>query len=280
MIVTQTDPGLSLEVPDGRLYYELRGRGPLVVLAGAPMDARAFAPLADLLSRDHTVLTTDPRGINRSVLHDPDTDSTPELRADDLARLITYVDAGPAVALGSSGGAISVLALAEAQPELVTTVIAHEPPLSELLPDREELRRRTEDVAVTHLAGDVRGAWVKFLQLANIDLPPFVLEQMIGGHRSAQDVADDRYQHAHMLIPGTRWQPDLERLADVSTRIFVGIGEDSGGQLCERTSEALAVGLGIAPTRFPGGHIGFVDDPAAFEVRLREVMADCPRRTE
>jgi len=28
------------------------------------MDATSFAPLADLLAADHTVLTTDPRGIN------------------------------------------------------------------------------------------------------------------------------------------------------------------------------------------------------------------------
>ncbi len=271
MLDTSTDLG-TLDVPDGTLYFELRGSGPLIVLAGAPMDARPFGPLAELLSSDHTVLTTDPRGINRSVLHDPDTDSTPELRADDLARLITYVDAGPAVALGSSGGAITVLALAQAHPALVSTVIAHEPPLNELLPERADLRRLTDDIAATHLAGDVRGALVKFLALANIDLPPFVLDQMVGAQRTAQDVADDRYQHAHMLIPGTRWLPDLDLLAQVSTRIVVGIGRDSAGQLCERTSEALAGGLGIAPTRFPGGHIGFVDDPVAFATRLREVL--------
>jgi hypothetical protein len=38
-----------LEVPGARLYYEVRGRGPLVVLVGAPMDARPFGPRADRL---------------------------------------------------------------------------------------------------------------------------------------------------------------------------------------------------------------------------------------
>src|SRR5690242_9102881 len=64
----------SLAVPGARLYYEVRGQGPLVVLVGAPMDARPFAPLADLLGPDHTVLTTDPRGINRSPVDDPSQD--------------------------------------------------------------------------------------------------------------------------------------------------------------------------------------------------------------
>src|SRR5215472_12609899 len=61
----------TLEVPGARLYYEVRGQGPLVVLAGAPMDAGPFGPLAELLAADYTVLTTDPRGINRSPVDDP-----------------------------------------------------------------------------------------------------------------------------------------------------------------------------------------------------------------
>ena len=78
MNATQTVPVTAqmLDVPGAHLYHEVRGRGPLVVLVAAPMDARAFAPLADLLATDHTVLTTDPRGINRSPVDDPDRDST------------------------------------------------------------------------------------------------------------------------------------------------------------------------------------------------------------
>ena len=85
----------TLTVPGARLHHEVRGSGPLVVLAGAPMDATAFAPLADQLAHDHTVLTTDPRGINRSSVADRDRDSTPEMRANDLFRLIAHLDAGP-----------------------------------------------------------------------------------------------------------------------------------------------------------------------------------------
>ena len=91
----------TLRVPDATLYYELRGGGPLLVLVGAPMGARYFAPLADLLAADHTVLTTDPRGIGASVLDVPGSGSTAEQRADDLARLIAHVDAGPVALLGT-----------------------------------------------------------------------------------------------------------------------------------------------------------------------------------
>ncbi|MFJ6673103.1 alpha/beta fold hydrolase [Actinosynnema sp. NPDC091369] len=270
--MTDTATTDTLRVPDALLHYELRGRGPLVVLVAAPMDARSFEPLADLLATDHTVLTTDPRGIRRSEVDDPDRDATPELRADDLARLIRHVDAGPAAVLGSSGGAVSVLALAQAHPELAHTAIAHEPPLNQLVPDREDLLRRTDEMIATHRSGDALGAWRQFMAIANIHMPDEVVQHMFGGERDPQDLADERFQYEHMLRPTVEWVPDLDALRSASSRIVVGIGEDSGGELCERTSLALAEGLGIEPTRFPGGHIGFVEDPARFAVRLREVL--------
>ncbi|MEU4743266.1 alpha/beta hydrolase [Actinosynnema sp. NPDC023658] len=267
--MTHTD---TLRVPDALLHYEVRGEGPLVVLVAAPMDARAFEPLADLLAVDHTVLTTDPRGINRSRVDDPDRDATPELRADDVARLITHLDAGPATVLGSSGGAVTALALAQARPDLVSTVIPHEPPLDRLVEDADDLLRRTDEMIATYRSGDPLGAWRQFMAIADIDLPDEVVAHMFGGERSPQDLADERYQYEHMLRPTVRWMPDFDVLRSTSTRIVVGIGEDSGGELCERTSEALAERLGVEPTRFPGGHIGFVDDPTRFAARLREVL--------
>ncbi|MGI8722469.1 MAG: alpha/beta fold hydrolase [Geodermatophilaceae bacterium] len=264
----------TLRVPGARLHYEVRGHGPVVVLVGAPMDATSFAPLADLLAADHTVVTTDPRGINRSSVEDPDQDSTPELRADDLSRLLTHLDAGPATVLGSSGGAVTALALVQAHPDQVHTVIAHEPPLDTLLDDHEQIRAGTEDVIATYVAGDVVGAWTKFLEQANITLPEGVPVEMFAPEPGSQRAADQRFWFAHELRPTTRWQPDITALRAGPTRIVVGIGVESAGEICERTSTALAVALGIEPTMFPGGHIGFADDPDGFAPRLHAVLRE------
>lgn len=94
----------TVEVPDAMLYYEVRGEGPLIVVVGAPMDASFFAPLTNRLATDHTVLTTDPRGINRSPVDDPDRDATPQMRADDLSRLLTHLGVGPAAVVGDAVG--------------------------------------------------------------------------------------------------------------------------------------------------------------------------------
>jgi pimeloyl-ACP methyl ester carboxylesterase len=262
----------TLDVPGARLHYQVRGDGPLVILVGAPMDAEAFAPLAERLADEHTVLTSDPRGINRSSVTESDADSTPELRADDLSRLITHLDAGPAVLFGSSGGAVTALALAQAHPDQVSGLIAHEPPLDELLDDREQLHFRTEDFCSTYLDGDVIGAWIKFFATANIPIPMEAVKHMFGEDRDPQVLRDERYWFAHELRPSTRWRPDLPVLRSLRSPIVVGIGEDSAGQLCDRTSRALADALDTEPTMFPGGHIAFAETPDQFADRLLAVL--------
>jgi len=273
--VSRTAPApitATLTVPGARLYHEVRGSGPLVVLVGAPMDAAAFAPLADRLAADHTVLTTDPRGTNRSPLDDPDQDSTPELRADDLARLVVRVDAGPATVFGSSGGAVTALALVQNHPGLVRAVVAHEPPFAALLPDRERFLAQTDDLIATYLGGDALGAWAKFMAQANIELPEGALEAMFGGHRDPRVLADERRWFAHELRGTVAWRPDLRALRAAADRIVVGIGEGSAGQHCDRVSRALAAALGTEPVLFPGDHVGFVGDPERFAARLRPLV--------
>ncbi|MFF0494203.1 alpha/beta fold hydrolase [Nocardia sp. NPDC004068] len=262
----------TLAVPDGRLYYELRGSGPLVALVGSPMHAAPFAPVAEALAADHTVLTTDPRGHFGSVLDDPEQDSTPELRAADLARLLRHVDAGPAVVLGSSGGAITSLALLQANPELVRLVVAHEPPLAELLDDRARQRGVRAQIRALFEAGDRIGAIRKFFDFADMRIPEPVFQEWFGGEPTPEELANDRYFYLHELEGTAGWTPDLAALRAVSDKLVIGIGETSAGLFCDRASRALAAELGLEPVLFPGGHGGFTEDAPKFADRLREVI--------
>lgn len=263
-----------LDVPGAHLYHEVRGAGPLVVLLGTPMGADSFAPLADLLAVDHMVLTTDVRGIGRSPVDDRDATPGIATRADDLARLIAQVGApGPVTVLGSSGGAVTALGLAELRPDVVDTVIAHEPPLIELLPDRDELNARGEETVRLWFAGDHVGSWRSFLANANIRMPEEVFQAVFGHEPDAAAKADGDYQHGHLAPVTTAWRPDVDALRSGQPRVVVGLGEASAEQVCDRTSRALAAELGVAPTMFPGGHIGFADDPVAFALRARECLS-------
>jgi pimeloyl-ACP methyl ester carboxylesterase len=269
--ITHTAFTGSLPVSGADLYYEVRGSGPALLLVGCPMDAAAFAPLADLLAVDHTVITTDPRGINRSAVEDPEQDVTPDMLADDLSRLLSHLNVGPVAVFGSSGGAVGALALAQHHPHQVDVVVAHEPPLNELLEDRDQLRAGTADIVATYLGGDIDGAWGKFFTQANIDLDPDQMSHAPNepdGHAAA----DERFFFAHTLRPTTSWAADTRALRDGRVRIVVGVGADSTGQQCDRTSTALADALELRPTVFPGGHVGFLTNPDPFAARLRSTL--------
>jgi hypothetical protein len=99
-----------------------------------------------------------------------------------------------------------------------------------------------------------------------------VFEQTYVGERDPRQLADEHHWFAHEIRATTRWRPDVAVLRDGTPRIVIGIGEASAGQLCDRTSTALSAALGIAPTTFPGGHIGFVEDPGGFAARLSAVL--------
>jgi pimeloyl-ACP methyl ester carboxylesterase len=241
-------------------------------MIGNPMDANPFAPLAELMATDHTVVTTDPRGINRSPVDDATRDVPAEVRAADLSGLISHLGGGPAAVFGSSGGAVSALALAVSHSDQVHTVIAHEPPLHHLLPDRDRHEAAVEDMIATYLRGDIAGAWGRFLADANIVMSTGQTGPALPPEPDPQAAADEKFFFEHLLRPTSRWKPDLDALRTGSTKIVVGIGESSTGQLCDRTSTALAATIGVQPTHFPGGHVGFVENPDAFAVGLRVAL--------
>ncbi len=140
----------TLKVPGARLYYEVHGAGPaLLMIPGGPTDAGIFAGLAGLLGDRYTVVPYDPRGNSRSVLYGSPEDQL-IAHGDAAAQLLASLGGDPAYVLGSSGGAQIGLNLAARYPERVRTLVAHEPPCLGLLPDATEQRTFTEGVYDTY----------------------------------------------------------------------------------------------------------------------------------
>ena len=143
--------GQTLKVPGATLYYETRGSGPvLLLIAGGGTDAGVFEAVASVLAHDYTVVTYDPRGNSRSPLDGPPTEQQIEVHSDDARRLLSTVADGPAAVFGSSSGAIVVLDLIARHPIVVSRVVAHEPPLLELLPEAAKWRAFHDDVYETY----------------------------------------------------------------------------------------------------------------------------------
>ena len=274
MTLPSTATVRSVTVPGASLHYEVRGAGPVLLVIGSPMGAADFAPLADALAGDHTVVTHDPRGIGASTIDDPKQDSTPELRADDVAAILDSLDAESADVFGSSGGAVTGLALVVRHPGRVRTLIAHEPPLLELLPDAAHHRANTQDIIDTYRTDGMQVAWFKFMVNAGFDMSnPQGAEPPAPPEPSEDERREAGRFFNHELWHTTQYIPDVEALKASSTGVLVGLGVESGHLLTHQTSTALADRLGNTTVEFPGDHGGFMEAPAEFADTLRQVLA-------
>jgi pimeloyl-ACP methyl ester carboxylesterase len=274
MTLPSTSTVHSVTVPGARLHYEVRGAGPLLLVIGSPMASAEFAPVADALAGAHTVVTYDPRGFANSTIDDPNQDSTPELRADDIAAILDDLGAESADVFGSSGGAVTGLALVTTHPGRVRTLVAHEPPLLELLPDAAQQRANTQDIIDTFRTDGMQAAWFKFMANAGFDMSA---PDDGGDLPQPPEPSDDERREAarffnHELWHTTQYLPDIEVLKAGPARVVVGLGVESGHLLTYRTSHALAELLGSTPVDFPGDHGGFLGATAEFADRLTEVL--------
>ena len=160
----------TLDVPGATLTYDVRGNDastePILLLIGSPMGAAGFGTLSQHFS-DRTVVTYDPRGVERSVKTGPASPVTPEVHADDLHRLIQAIGGGPVDLFASSGGAVNALALVSKHPEDVRTLVAHEPPLASVLPDREHAMAATSAVTETYRRSGWGAGMAHFIAVAS-----------------------------------------------------------------------------------------------------------------
>ncbi|SOC55729.1 Pimeloyl-ACP methyl ester carboxylesterase [Ornithinimicrobium cerasi] len=281
----------AVETPGATIVYDVQGplppaddRPPLLMI-GQPMDASGFRTLASFFP-DRTVVTYDPRGLGRSTRSDGRDDNDPRQHADDLHRLVAALDVGPVEVFGSSGGAVDGLALVEAHPEDVRVLVAHEPPLTHLLPDADAVRRAEQDISSAYQDAGFGHGMARFIAYTSWE------GELTGEFfdRPAPDPAafglpsEDDGSRGDPLLSGasesvTAWTPDVDALVASGVRLVVAAGEESARQVTGRSAQALAERLGLPLTMFPSHHGGFLGpelgwpgQPEAFAARLRSVL--------
>jgi pimeloyl-ACP methyl ester carboxylesterase len=261
----------SVSVPGARLHYEVRGAGPLLLVIGSPMASAEFAPLADALASDHTVVTYDPRGYAASPVDDPAAPSGVEQRSDDVNAILDDLGAESADLFGSSGGAVTGLALVTRHPGRIGTLIAHEPPLLGLLPDAAQQHANTEEIIDTFHRDGFEAAWMHFMRNAGFDVSPDDAPAA-PPEQSEDDVRQAARFFEIDLRPTTQYVPDIEALKASQTRVVIGVGVESTKLLTYNTSTTLAGLLGSTPAGFPGDHGGFMGAPTEFADAMRKVL--------
>ncbi|AZM51296.1 alpha/beta hydrolase [Streptomyces sp. WAC 01529] len=284
-----TGPSLgSLRVTGATLHYEVRGQGPLLLLIpGGTGGAASFDAIADDLAAEYTVATYDPRGMSRSTLDDPGAEQSVAEHAEDASRVLELLSPGePARVFGSSSGAITAVHLLTACPERVERLVAHEPPLVEVLPDAAEHRALLARVAETFRTQGLMPAMSVFAAglkagesttdgttgdastgpEAQLRLPPQAAA------RAERTMADLPYFVGRIVPRFMSYAPDLPRLEALSDRLVLACGQDSRGELTYRPAAFLAERLGTELLHFPGGHTGLTTHPAEFADALRKAL--------
>ncbi|MCT4354749.1 alpha/beta hydrolase [Streptomyces sp. Je 1-79] len=287
--MTETDTR-TLDAPGATLRYDIRAgdsAGRPLFLIGSPMDASGFGTLASHFT-DRTVITYDPRGVGRSLRTDGAARTTPEEHADDLRRIIEALGTGPVDVFASSGGAVNALALVERHGDLVRTLVAHEPPTAQVLPDREAALEVCADIHATYLREGMGPAMAKFLGVTSRK-GPFPANWADEPAPSPADFGlpaeDDGSRDDPLLgqniLGCTGYRPDFAALRAASTRIVVAVGEESQGEFAARAGVEVAAGLGGEPALFPSHHGGFLGGefgqqgaPAEFAKALHGVLDD------
>lgn len=227
-----------------QLYWELSGGGePVIVVHGSWGDHLNWAQVVPGLTSSFHVATYDRRGHSRSERL-PGQGSIHEDVAD-LAALIEHVFGGPAHVIGNSFGAAIALNLAVERPEMIRSLVAHEPPLFSLLegepqvqPALAAVRERTAAIVSLLQAGDFEGGARRFVD--TIAFGPGAWDQLPHGTRdtfifNAPTWLDELQEPGWNVL-------DLKRLSAFSAPALLSYGGESPPffpAVVERLAQAL-----------------------------------------
>ncbi|MEV5611289.1 alpha/beta hydrolase [Streptomyces sp. NPDC052225] len=270
---------MFLTVDGAKLYYEVRGSGPLLLIAqSGEGDAGRSVDLADRLVDRYTVVTYDRRGLSRSELAEPERGVRMTQHADDVHRLLAELTDRPALMLGCSMGASIGLHLAVRHPEQLAVLVAHEPVSPALLPAerRPHHVRELLDLQRVHRDGGLQAAVPEMARVLGID----PVNQEVEPDRTPMPMTPQRAANFAYFI---QWEftaviqaeLDVEAVAGSPVRIVPAVGSATAPDVFDRHCALELARIRETQAReFPGGHNGNTTHPRAYAARLTEVLGE------
>jgi pimeloyl-ACP methyl ester carboxylesterase len=259
-----------------RLYYDLAGDGPpLVLVHGSWSDGAGWDLVRPALAPHFRVLVYDRRGHSRSER--PPTQGSTDEDVADLAALIAHLGLGPAHVAGTSSGAALALRLAARHPELVQSVVGHEPPLFAPFVDdpadgpllRKALTRFA--AVVTRLeAGDTEGGTRLFAETYSHGPGGW---DRIPAERQQVMIANAPTWVDEMRDPGA-WSADLAALAAIPHPILLTFGDQSLPFLPAVVAKLASVLPNVQTQVIAGaGHLPAASHPAEYAAAITAFVA-------
>ncbi len=266
-----------LDVPGAQLYYETIGSGPLLLfIPGGNGSCDLWRMLAEHLKSHFTVALYDRRGFSRSnLIGAQDYEHRLGTDADDASRLIKHLSSdGTATVLGNSSGAIVSLELLSSHPDVLRTVITHEPPAVKFLPDCDELWKVQNDIYNTYRKSGVAPAIEKFADMVKAGAERPALTQ--GFTSTTPDVKfNTMYWFEREFLQYPFREFDIKVLEKKKHLLLLANGRDSNNEALHfRANVAIGERLGLKVALLPGMHVSFATNPRAWARDLMQALKE------
>lgn len=255
------------EVNGTRLYYELAGSGPSVVLMhGFSLDTRVWEPQWQPFTERHQVLRYDLRGFGRSAVPD----GAGYFHHQDLAALLDHLGIGPATLLGHSTGGSIALDFAVSHPQATRGLVLFGAIAGgyEFSPEFGAALMAIFASAREQGVGAAKEAWLRLLAfqprpngITEADLRRIVADYS-GWHWLNEDPA-------RPLEP-----PALQRLDAIRAPTLTLLGEREVPD-CHRIAALVNQAVpGAEHVVLPGlGHMANLEDPELFNATMLDFLA-------
>lgn len=219
------------DINGGKLYYEMAGDGPVLVLAHAGVaDRRMWDDQFLVFAQDYRVIRFDFWGFGKSTIDDPIF-----FLHEDLYQLLKFLQIDRAHLLGCSLGGRVIIDLALTHPEMVSSLVVVGSGLSGYRFEGEALMHFVEQIIAARELGDDEKEielklqfWVDGRERTSDQVSPHVRErarQMLSGR--AENKGEGRHLEPHALgrlheinvptlvIIGDRDEANVTTIADV-----------------------------------------------------------------
>jgi pimeloyl-ACP methyl ester carboxylesterase len=275
-----THAAKEVEVNGVRLQYIEQGSGePIVFVHGAPHDLRAWEAVREVIANRYHFIAYTQRYFGTKRWPDEGKNYSIATHADDLAKFIAALDAGPVHLVGWSHGGVVAMTAAINNPSLVRSLVLYEAGMVSVLPAdspegkiaREDRARMFGPVAAASETGDFTKA-AKLLQEIVFGLQPGEFSSL------PEDLKTVLLDNARVvpLMFAAPPPPAItcEMLKHFNRPTLVIWGENTR-QFWSLPSKAIANCVPEAQqvTLKNVGHEGPVGDPAAFTTAVFEFLS-------
>lgn len=244
-----------------RLYYEVAGSGPAILLThGFAASSRMFAKTVPPLAVDHTVITWDMRGHGQTDYPEDTAEYTVPLVMGDMAALLDEAGADRGVILGHSVGGYLALEFNLAFPERVDALVL-------------------EDTGPGYRKDEGREGWNAMAESYAVEFE----EKDLDGIHDSEELDPSVHRDATGLIKAARGilkQYDsrvISSLESITVPVLIVVGEQDENFVNPSKYMAAKIPgarLEIVPD---AGHSPNMAQPEVFDAALRSFLADLPR---